>query len=109
MFDRLNNYYPNIKLTIEVNTRKVFDTKFTNINDAYKFIVYRKNTKLPSLWTSKIPKRYKQSTINGDLHCSKRVSSNFDEEIPLIKEKFMKANYPLRFINRVVNEFQKGK
>ena len=69
----------------------------------------RKNTKLPSPWTSKTPKLYKRNTINGDLHRSKRISSNFDEEIPLIKEKFMKADYPLRFINSVVNEFQKGK
>ena len=30
-------------------------------------------------------------------------------EIPLIKEKFMKADYPLYFINSVVNEIQKGK
>ena len=74
-----------------------------------KFNIYWKNTKLPSPWTSKTPKRYKQNTINGDLHRSKRISSNFDEEIPLIKEKFMKADYPLRFINSVVNEFQKGK
>ena len=51
----------------------------------------------------------KRNAINGDLHRSKRISSNFDEEIPLIKEKFMKADYPLRFINSVVNEFQKGK
>ena len=52
---------------------------------------------------------YKQNTINGNLHRSKRITSNFDEEIPLIKEKFMKADYPLRFINSVVNEFLKGK
>ena len=45
----------------------------------------------------------------GNLHRSKRISSNFDKEIPLIKEKFMKADYPLRFINSVVNKFQKGK
>ena len=38
----------------------------------------------------------------------KEYHQNFDEEIPLIKEKFMKADYPLRFINSVVNEFQKG-
>ena len=84
-------------------------TKLTNINGTYKFNVYRKNTKLPSPWTSKISKRYKQKTINGDLHRSKRISSNFDKEIPLIKKKFMKADYPLHFINSVVNEFQKGK
>ena len=29
-------------------------------------------------------------------------------EIPRIKEKFMKADYPLRFIKSVVNEIQKG-
>ena len=27
----------------------------------------------------------------------------------MIKEKFLKADYSLRFINSVVNEFQKGK
>ena len=37
------------------------------------------------------------------------MSSNFDKEIALIKEKFMKADYPLCFINSVVNEFQKSK
>ena len=40
---------------------------------------------------------FKQNTINGD------------EEITLAKEKFMKADYPLRFINNVINEFQKVK
>ena len=85
------------------------DTKLTNINGIYKFKVYQKNTKLPSRWTSKTPKRYQQNTVNGDLYLSKRISSNFDEEIPLIKENFIKADYPLCFINSVVNEFQKGK
>ena len=73
LFDRLNSYHPNIKLTIEVNPRKFLDTKLTNINGTYKFNVYWKNTKLPSPWTSKTPKRYKRNTINGDLHCSKRI------------------------------------
>ena len=46
--------------------------------------------------------------INGDPHGSKKISSNFDKETPLIKEKLVKADYPLRFINSVVNEFQNG-
>ena len=104
-FDRLNNYHPNIELTIEVNPRKILDIKLTNINDTYKFNVYQKNTKLPSSWTSNTPKRSKRNSVNGDLHCSKRISSNFEEEISLVKEKFIKAVYPLRFINSVVNEF----
>ena len=109
LFDRLNSYHPNIRLTVEVNPSRFLDTKLTNINGTYKFNVYLKNTKLPSPWTSKTPKRYKRNTINGDIHRLKRISSNSDEEIPLIKEKFMKGDYPLRFINSVVNEFQKGK
>ena len=84
--DQLNNYHPNIKLTIEVNSTKFLETKLTNINSAYKFDVYQNNTKLPSPWTSKTPKRYQRNTINGDLHRLKRISSNFDEEILLIKE-----------------------
>ena len=104
MFNRLNNYHPNVKLTIEVNPSMFVDTKLSNINGTYKFNIYRKNRKLPYLWTSKTPKHYKRNTINGDLHCSKRISSKFEEEIPLIKEKFMEADYPLRFINSVVNE-----
>ena len=58
---------------------------------------------------AKLQNSLKQYTIKYDLHRSKRISSNFDEKIPLIKEKFMKADYPLHFINSVVNEFQKGK
>ena len=109
MFDRLNSYHANIKLTIQVNPSNFLDTKLANINDTYKFNVYRKNIKLLPPWTSKTPKRYKRNTVNGNLHRSKRISSNFDKEIPLIKEIFMKADYPLRFINSVVNKFQKGK
>ena len=85
------------------------DTKLTNINGAYKFDVYCKNTKLPSPCTSKTPKRYKQNTINGDLHHSKTISSNLDKEIALLKEKFNKADCTLSFINSVVNDFQTGK
>ena len=85
------------------------DIKLTNINGTYKFNVHRKNTKLPSPWTSKTSKRYERNTINGNLHRSKRISSKFDKEIPLIKEEFLKADYLLRFINSVVNEFQMGK
>ena len=47
LFDRLNGYHPNIKLTIKVNPSKFLDTKLTNINGTYKFNVYPKNTKLP--------------------------------------------------------------
>jgi len=109
LFNRMNSYHPNIKLTIELNPSKFLDTKLKCINVTYKFNVHRKETKLPIPWTSKVPKRYKRNTIDGDLHRSQRISSNFDEEIPLIKEQFLKADYPLRFVNSVINEFHKSK
>ena len=39
----------------------------------------------------------------------KEFCQKLDEEIPLIKKKFMKAGQPLRFINSANNEFHKGK
>ena len=36
LFERLNSYHPNIKLTIEVNPSKFLDTKLININGTYK-------------------------------------------------------------------------
>ena len=47
LFEQLNSYHQNIKLTIEVNPSTLLDTKLTNINGTYKFKVCRKNTKLP--------------------------------------------------------------
>ena len=76
----------------QLNPSMFLDTKLSNNSGAYKFNVYWKNSKLPSPWTSKTLKCYKQNTINGDLHCSKGISSNFDEEVPLIKEKFIEAD-----------------
>ena len=37
----------------------------------------------------------------------KRISSNFDKEIPLIKKNY-EVLLPITFINSVVNNFQKG-
>ena len=70
----LSSYYPNIILTIEVNPSKFLDAKHTNINGTFKFSVNRKNTKLPSAWTSETSKSCKRNTVNRDLHCSKRIS-----------------------------------
>ena len=45
MFDRLKNYYLNIRLAIELNPSRFLETKLANINGAYKFNVYRKKYK----------------------------------------------------------------
>ena len=54
VFDRLNNYHPNIKLLIEVNPSKLLGTSLNNINGAYIFNVFRKKIKLTSPWTRKM-------------------------------------------------------
>ena len=77
--NRLSNYHPNIKFTIEENPCKFLDTKLTKINDFYKFNIYRKSTKLPSPSTPTTLKRYKRNTINDNLNRPKKNSSNFDE------------------------------
>ena len=55
-FDRLNNYHPNNRLTIEVKPSKFLEIKLITSNGANKFSVYWKNTKLPSPLTSKTSK-----------------------------------------------------
>ena len=87
------------------------DTKITNIKLVPVNLTFIQKAQNylhhdPKSYSGHKLKRYKQNTVNGNLHRSCRTSSNFDEEIRLIKEKFMKADYPLRFINSVVNEFQ---
>ena len=98
LYERLNNYHPNIKLAIELNPNNsckgVIETK-----------VYRKSTKLPVPWASNIPKRYKSNTINADLYHAKLIATNLDNELVIIKRKYLAANYPHRFINSVINTF----
>ena len=67
--------------------------------------VYRKENKKAVPWVSKIPKGYKQNTISGDLHRSRKIESNFDIEIRVIKAKYNKAGYPRRFIESVIRDF----
>ena len=83
LFEKLNNYHPKMKITIEVNATKFLDTSLHLNNGIYDFKVYRK-TKQPTHWSSKIPKRYKHNMMLRDLHQSNHISSNFNEEIRFI-------------------------
>ena len=67
--------------------------------------VHRRKTKLPTPWASNIPKRYKRNTIKAELHRAKRTSSNFTNEVTLIRKKFKSAGYPMHFVNSVIHEF----
>ena len=46
LFESLNNYHPQIKLTIETNPKKFLDTKLILTNGIYNTMVHRKSTKL---------------------------------------------------------------
>ena len=67
--------------------------------------VFCKTCKLLVHWPSRVPKRYKRNAVIGDLHRSKRISSNFEMEIKVIKRKFRNADYPPKFLNSVIHQF----
>ena len=106
LFTELNNYHENIKFTLEKNPKKFLDTKIS-FDDNNEIIteVASNDMKLPTHWSSKIPKRYKRNNINGDLHRAKKIASNFENEIIKIRKKYIKADYPLRYINSVISAF----
>ena len=68
-------------MTIEINLIKFFDTHSHNKDGIYVTKVYRKEIKIPAYWSPQIPKRYKRNSIKLDLHCAKKVSTNFRKEI----------------------------
>ena len=94
LFKALNSYHKNMKLTIEIN--------------AVKFLVTHLHIKdgTHAYCSSQIPKRYKRNSIKTDLHQAKKISTNFKEEIKFIRNKFIKANFLLPFINSVIKDFK---
>ena len=56
-------------------------------------------------WLSRVLKRYRQIAVTGDLHKSRKISSNFEMEIKVIKYKFQNADYLPKFLNSIINQF----
>ena len=54
----------------------------------------------------KFQKRYKRDAINIDLYRSCRIRSNFYHEKIEIRNKSSTAQYPIRFLNSVINDFE---
>lgn len=105
LFTALNNFKPEkIKFTIEVSPTKFLDTKI-KYNETIETSVYRSEYKLPNHWKSRVPKRYKRNAINTDIHRAAKISSNFDNEKKLIKDKFQRAGFPPRFIDSVFRQY----
>ena len=106
LFNDLNNYHPNINLILELNPKRFLDTNLEFENGILITSVHRKETKLPTPWNSEIPKKYKRNVIIGNLHRSKRISTDFAKEKIIIKNKFKKADAPSKFIDSVMKRFE---
>ena len=60
LFQNLNCYHKNIKLTLKENPRKFLDTKIIRKNNTISTQVFTKLTKFPVYWSSKFPTNYKR-------------------------------------------------
>ena len=106
LFEKLNNYHPNIKLTIEVNPSKFLDTEILIKNGIIETSVVVKESKIPNHWSSAVPKKYKRNAILGDLHRAHKISSNFELEKQRIKKKYLSVNFPYNCIESTFNSYQ---
>ena len=109
LYERMNKYHPNINLTIEVNPSKFLDTNISRENNETKYSTYHKEMKLPFHWMCAVPKQYKNNVIIGDLRCVKNLSLNFEQEVRITKDKYMKAGYSFHFINSEIDGFNQEK
>ena len=61
LFEMLDTYHDNIKITIEENPTKFLDTEIVRHNSAIITKVYTRSNRFPVHWSSKIPLRYKRN------------------------------------------------
>ena len=71
LYEALNKYHKNVKLTVEKSSSKFLDTRFLINNGIYETQVCMKETKIPTHWSSNIPKMYGRNPVPADLHWSK--------------------------------------
>ena len=105
LFKKLNIYHPKIKLKIQINPPKFLAAEIIILNNEFVTFVHREESKFHVPWESKVPNCYKRNILLGELHRVRKISSNFQKEVKNIKKIFSKANFPLRFINSVVAQF----
>ena len=79
-----------------------------NKNNEIKCFAYHKDMKLPFHWMSTVPQHYKNN-ITQDLHRFKNLSSNFEQEVRIIRDKCIRAGYPFRFINSIIDSVNQEK
>ena len=110
LFNALNSFHKNIKLTVEVNPTKFLDTQISRYPDgSLSFKVVQKERKLPIHWTSAIPKQYKRNLIKRDLYRANRIGSDFELERSEIRQKYERAGFFDRFIMYAFEQFDTPK
>ena len=106
LLEKMRNFHPNINFTVEESPDKFLDTRLIVKEDgSCETRVYRKPNKLPPHWVSKTPIRYKRNAITGDLHRSQKISGDYQQEVKLIKHKYVNAGFPQRFVSSVIDNF----
>ena len=88
LFEELNHYHLNVKLTIEINPSKFLDMEIMIKNGIIETSVAVKGSKIPIHGSSAVPKKYKGNAILGDLHRANKVWSNFE----LVKKSVLRKN-----------------
>ena len=60
--------------------------------------------KLQLHWSSKVSKRYKRNVLVTDLNSAAGIAGVLTGRILKIREKFLNANYPQKFIDSNINQ-----
>ena len=103
---KLNSNHPNMKYTVEAKPEIFLDKKIVYSNDVITTEVKHNKRKVSVHWSPKVSKQHKMNAIISDLNRATCIASFPADEIPKIKQKFLNAHYPYRFINSVINNFQ---
>ena len=71
LYNALNSYHQNIKLTLELLLRSSLIQKLFEVTATLQ-LKYKKMKKLPVHWTFKDPVRFKRNAIIGELQGAKK-------------------------------------
>ena len=52
------------------------------------------------------PKKFKKNIVDNDLHKSKVIGSNFENELKEIRKKYNYMDYPRSFVESVIKNFK---
>ena len=95
------------RVTSSLNKHDCLFENLNNYHEKIKFEVYCKANIFRGHWKSQIPKWYKRNAITWDLYHSRRISPNFYHEKNEIRSKLSSAGYLMRFVNSVINDFER--